>query len=78
MSRHPKHSSLLARGEVLSLGAREAAEALGISERMLRSLVADRTSGIVTVRIGRRLLFPRHELERWLSERMVRREEGSK
>lgn len=51
----------------LSLRAREAAEALGISERLLWSLT---NQGVVPhVRLGRAVLYPVDLLRDWLAER---------
>jgi excisionase family DNA binding protein len=50
----------------LALRPVEAAEALGICERKLWEITADRTSGIPHVRFGRAVLYPVAELERWL------------
>ena len=57
-------------GEPLAYRPSEAAEALGISKRLLSQLVADRDSGIPHCRIGRCLLFPREALNRWLEGRI--------
>ena len=51
----------------LALRPREAAAALGVSERTLRTL----RSELVCVRIGGTLLYPVRELEAWLSQRAV-------
>ena len=53
-------------GGKLALSLREASAALGLSPRFLWALARDRR--IPCIRIGSRLLFPRHELMRWLSE----------
>lgn len=49
----------------LALRTREAAEALGISERTLQTLVS--TGDIPHVRVGRAVLFPVRELKDWLT-----------
>ena len=49
----------------LALRPPEAAAALGVSERTLRSLQSE----LPSVRIGRTLLYPVRELEAWLSRR---------
>ena len=51
----------------LALRPREAAAALGVSERTLRSLQSE----LPSVRIGRTLLYPVRELEAWLSRRVT-------
>ena len=53
----------------LALRPREAARALGIGERKLWEITADKTSGIPHVRFGRAIVYPVHELERWLEDR---------
>ena len=50
----------------LALRPREAAKALGIGERLLWSKT--NSGEIPSVRIGRSVLYPIRELERWLSE----------
>ena len=52
----------------LALRPREAAKALGIGERKLWELTADRSSGIPFVRFGRAILYPVRELMDWLAE----------
>ncbi len=52
----------------LALRPKEAARALGISERKLWSITADRSSGIPHVRFGRSVLYPVAELRQWLSK----------
>ena len=54
----------------LSLRPREAAKALGVSERVLWSWTADRTSGIPHFRKGRVVLYPVRELADWLTSRL--------
>ena len=53
---------------VLGLRPREAATAIGISERKLHELTADRDSGIPVVRLGGCVLYPAAELSSWLAE----------
>ena len=53
----------------LALRPREAAAAIGISERALWSLTADRTSGIPHARIGTCVVYPVRELTDWLRDR---------
>lgn len=53
----------------LALRPKEAAKALGIGERKLWELTANENSGIPHVRIGRRLVYPVADLQRWLSEK---------
>ena len=52
----------------LSLRPREAAAALGLGERKLWEITADRSSGIPHVRFGKAILYPVDELRRWLAE----------
>ena len=52
----------------LALRPREAAKALGIGERKLWEITADRTSGIPHARLGKAVVYPVAELERWLAE----------
>ena len=56
----------------LALRPREAAESLGISERLLWTITADQASGIPHCRFGRRVVYPVDELQRWLSERQAK------
>lgn len=49
----------------LALRTREAADALGISERMLQTLVSH--NDIPHVKLGRATLFPVRELADWLT-----------
>ena len=51
---------------VLLWSLREAAEALGISERKLWGMTDSRE--IPHVRLGRCLRYPVHELEQWIDE----------
>lgn len=53
----------------LALRAREAAKALGVSERLLFDLVRD---GLPVVRLRRARLFPTNELRAWLSAQAAR------
>ena len=50
----------------LALSAREAAQALSLSERSLDTLVA--AGAVPIARIGRRRLFPVTALQRWLDD----------
>jgi len=50
----------------LSLRPREAAKALGISERLLWQWTHDKT--IPFVRVGRTLLYPTADLQAWLTQ----------
>ena len=52
----------------LSLRPDDAAKALGVSRRTLDSLIADRSSGLPIVRVGRAVLIPVDGLRRWLDE----------
>lgn len=56
----------LLEGDRLALSARDAAAALGISERLLWSLSV--SGQIPSFRIGRRRLYRRDSLESWLQE----------
>ncbi len=60
--------------EPLALRPREAAKAIGISERKLSELIADKTSGLPIVRLGRCVVFPLDRLREWLSQRVERTE----
>ncbi len=55
---------------VLALRPKDAARALGIGERKLWEITADRTSGIPHVRVGRAVLYPVRELEEWLARQV--------
>ncbi len=57
----------------LALRPRDAAKALGLGERKLWEVTADRSSGIPHVRLGKVILYPVAELERWLADQ-VRKE----
>lgn len=61
----PTHDNTLPR---LALRPREAAKALGIGERKLWELTADRTSGIPHIHVGRAVVYPIDGLRRWLDE----------
>jgi predicted DNA-binding transcriptional regulator AlpA len=51
----------------LALRPKDAAAAIGISERKLWELTANRASGIPHFRLGRSVLYPVRELEGWLA-----------
>ncbi|NLS95897.1 MAG: helix-turn-helix domain-containing protein [Planctomycetaceae bacterium] len=51
----------------LALRPREAAESLGISEKGLWQITSPRGS-IPCVRVGSRVMYFRHQLERWADE----------
>ena len=53
----------------LALRPREAAAAIGISERKLWTITADKTSGIPHARFGKSIVYPVQPLELWLAER---------
>lgn len=53
---------------ILGLRPKDAAKALGIGERKLWEITADRTSGIPVVRFGKAILYPVDELRTWLAE----------
>ncbi len=53
------------------LSRREAAKLLGITDRHLDRLA--RCEGLPHVRLGRRVLVPKEELERWLATRVQRK-----
>ena len=61
----------------LALRPREAAKALGISERMLWSLTAPRGT-IPAVRIGTRVLYPVTGLQAWLDRQAQGAPEGGR
>ncbi len=52
----------------LALRPKEAAKALGIGERKLWELTADRDSGIPHFKLGTAVLYPVADLRRWLSD----------
>lgn len=51
------------------LALRPAAAALGISERKLWEITADKTSGIPVIKLGKAVLYPVTGLEQWLAAR---------
>lgn len=53
---------------VLALRAREAAKALGISPRLLATLVAQKR--VPHVRVNKALIFPIRELQDWLTSQI--------
>jgi predicted DNA-binding transcriptional regulator AlpA len=53
----------------LALRPRNAAKALGIGERKLWAITADKTSGIPHVRLGKAVVYPVAPLEAWLARR---------
>jgi excisionase family DNA binding protein len=53
--------------EVLTLSVEQAARACGLSERMVRELIARRE--IPFIRVGRRVLIVKSHLSEWLNER---------
>ena len=57
-------------GERLTLSVTEGATAFGISERKLRELIA--SGDVPVVRVGRRVLLVRSQLDAWLRERAGR------
>ena len=52
----------------LALRPREAAEALGVSERTLRAWMRD--EGLPFARVGRSVLIPHKDLEHWIEQRV--------
>ncbi len=56
----------------LAFRPRDAAIALGISERKLWEITIDRTSGIPHVRFGRCVRYPVRELQEWLTEQSLK------
>ena len=54
----------------LALRPQQAALAIGVGRRLFAQLLADRTSGLPVVRIGRAVLIPTRELQDWLSARI--------
>lgn len=54
----------------LALRPREAAAALGISERLLATMTS--TGAIPSVKLGRRRVYPVELLQRWLAERATK------
>ena len=72
MTAHPsKHTAPEPRAAVPCLGLRpkDAAAALGIGERKLWELTADRTSGIPHLHLGKVVVYPVRELQDWLAQR---------
>lgn len=53
--------------EPIALGQEQAAEALGLSTRTVRALVA--RGELPCIRVGRRVLFRRATLDQWLRDR---------
>lgn len=53
----------------LALTRTEAAEAIGVSARMIDSLLADRNAAFPAVRLGARVAIPVRELQNWLAEK---------
>jgi excisionase family DNA binding protein len=70
-----KHGATLASAGRLALDHREAAAALGVAQNTLRDYV--QRHGLPVVRVGRRTLYPVHELRRWLSEQAHRGSEDA-
>jgi excisionase family DNA binding protein len=56
----------------LALGLQEAADALGVSERFLRSVLPE----LPATRLGGRVLLPVDELRAWLSQRVRQERRG--
>lgn len=56
-----------AESDRLALRPSEVASSLGISERKLWELSADKKIGIPHFRVGRAVLYPIHELKQWIS-----------
>ena len=56
------------------LSRHEAAKLLGITDRHVDRLI--RCAGLPHVRLGRRVLIPRAELERWVASRTTRQHGG--
>lgn len=59
----------------IALRPREAAESLGMSEKTLWSLTSPR-GGLPCVRVGTRVLYFRHQLERWADEQAAQQDIG--
>ncbi len=57
---------------MLALRPKDAARALGIGERKLWEITADRTSGIPHVRFGKAVLYTVRELSDWLAQRAAK------
>lgn len=66
-SDHPKPNDPQPR-VTLALRAREAAKALGISPRLLATLVAEKR--VPHVRVNKALVFPVRELQEWLTSQI--------
>jgi len=60
----------------LALRPKEAAKAIGISERKLWSITADQTSGIPHTRFGKCVVYPVAALDRWLDKRATSQNES--
>lgn len=56
----------------LALRPREAAKALGIGERKLWEITADRASGVPHIRLGRAVLYPVDLLRDWLAQQALK------
>ncbi len=56
----------------LSLRLKDAAPAIGISERKLWEITNDQTSGIPHLHLGKCVVYPVRELMDWLAERAKR------
>lgn len=56
------------------LSRRAAAKLLGVTDRHVDRLI--RCEGLPHVRLGRRVLIPRDELERWVESRTTRQRGG--
>jgi len=54
----------------INLSCDQAAQSLGISVRKLDEIRADRTRKIPSIRMGKRVLFPRTELMEWNARRI--------
>lgn len=54
--------------ETLLYSRQQTASLLGISERKLHALTVDRESGIVSVKIGTRRMYPVDELREWIEK----------
>jgi excisionase family DNA binding protein len=63
----PVGGSTITAGEPLALGAVEAARMLGIGTRTLWTLT--KSGEIPHARVGRRVLYPLHDLRQWLAAR---------
>jgi len=57
----------------LALRPTECAKALGISERKLWEITADKSSGIPHLSFGRSIRYPVQELRIWLGEQALKR-----